>query len=61
MLMSEKSTAQLAAELQKIDERIQRLVAKGRLEGLDQQTEQDMRTRRKYLLAEIDRRSKPGV
>lgn len=61
ILLSEKTTAELTAELQAIDQRIERLVTKGRLEGIGQETEKGLRARRGILLAEIDRRSKPGV
>lgn len=61
ILLSEKTTAELTAELQAIDQRIERLVNKGRLEGIGQETEKGLRARRGILLAEIDRRSKPGV
>lgn len=56
-LTSEKETSELTAELQKIDERLDRLVAKGRLEGIGADTERSLRARRQVLLTEIDRRS----
>lgn len=54
-LDSQKTTEELTAELQKIDERIERLVTKGRL---GESTEKGLRSRRHILLTEIDRRSK---